>query len=222
MHVRGTGEGGVTVKTAALFSGKDSLYAAYLAEGLGLEVNDLITMITTLGEPSPHLENIEAMKKAAERMRKRLRIVDLRGGEGELLGALRITGASGLVAGDVFVEDHIKWLEGICRRAGIGLVEPLYRRGTLELLKEMLRAGFVVKIIGVDTRLLGEDWLGFTLSEDTLDEFLAGIGKADPLGENGEYHTLVLDCPLYTRRLDVRSSWEVVAGPLKCLRVEVS
>ncbi|MEN3035208.1 MAG: ATP pyrophosphatase [Candidatus Methanosuratincola sp.] len=209
-------------EAAALLSGKDSLFAILQAERIGLCVKELISMVTTFGQPSPHIENLGALKKAAESMRKRLRIVDLRDGEGILVGALRDSGAGALVAGDVFVEDHVKWLEGVCRRAGMGVVEPLYGIRTGTALKEMLDEGFVVKIIGVDTRLLGEEWLGFTLSRENLEEFLGGIGNADPLGENGEYHTLVLDCPLYSRRLEVRSSRAAQAGSLKYLRVEVA
>ncbi|MEN3059821.1 MAG: ATP pyrophosphatase [Candidatus Methanosuratincola petrocarbonis] len=210
------------VEAAALFSGKDSIFAILQAERVGLHVKELISMVTTFGQPSPHMENLLALEKAAESMRKRLTIVDLRGGEGRLVSALRDSGAKVLVAGDVFVEDHVNWLEGVCRKAGMGVIEPLYGIGTKDILQEMLSEGFVVKIIGVDTRLLGDEWLGFTLSRENLDDFLEGIGNADPLGENGEYHTLVLDCPLYSRRLELRSSTVIQAGSLKYLRVEVA
>jgi len=210
------------VEAAALFSGKDSMFAILQAESIGLRVRELISMVTTFGQPSPHVENLRALEKAAKSMSKRLRIVDLREGEGMLVGALKDSGANALVAGDVFVEDHVKWLEGVCRRAGMGVVEPLYGMSTKSALEEMLNEGFVVKIIGVDTRLLGEEWLGFTLSRENLGDFLGGIGNADPLGENGEYHTLVLDCPLYSKRLEVRSSTVLQAGSLKYLKVEVA
>ncbi|MEN3007301.1 MAG: ATP pyrophosphatase [Candidatus Methanosuratincola petrocarbonis] len=210
------------VEAAALFSGKDSIFAMLQAERVGLHVKELISMVTTFGQPSPHMENLLALEKAAESMCKRLTIVDLRGGEGRLVSALRDSGAKVLVAGDVFVEDHVNWLEGVCRKAGMGVIEPLYGIGTKDILQEMLSEGFVVKIIGVDTRLLCDEWLGFTLSRENLDDFLEGIGNADPLGENGEYHTLVLDCPLYSRRLELRSSTVIQAGSLKYLRVEVA
>ncbi|MEJ5292170.1 MAG: hypothetical protein WHS82_01105 [Candidatus Methanosuratincola sp.] len=210
------------VDAAALFSGKDSIFAVLNAERAGLRVKELISMITTFGQPSPHMENIGALSKAAERMRKELTVVDLHEGEEKLVSALKDSGAGALVAGDVFVEDHVRWLEGVCSRAGMVLVEPLYRRSTGTLLREILGEGFVVMIIGVDTSLISERWLGFTLSRETLGDFIAGIGNADPLGENGEYHTLVLDCPLYSRPLEVRSSAEIRSGSLKYLRVEVS
>lgn len=210
------------VEAAALFSGKDSLFAVLQAERIGLRVRGLISMVTTFGQPSPHIENLGALERAAERMRRRLTIVDLREGEGSLVSTLKGLGAGALVAGDVFVEDHVEWLERVCKGAGMGLVEPLYGRKTGDILREMLSEGFVVKLIGVDTRLLGEEWLGFTLSEENLEDFLAGIGNADPLGENGEYHTLVLDCPLYSRRLEVCSSVKIQSGSLKYLRVEVA
>jgi diphthamide synthase (EF-2-diphthine--ammonia ligase) len=49
---------------------------------------------------------------------------------------------------------------------------------------------------------MGERFLGKTLSPALIDE-LEALG-IDPCGENGEYHTLVQNCPLFTRRLDVK------------------
>lgn len=207
---------------AALFSGKDSIYAILKAESAGIHVKELISMITTFKQPSPHMENIGALSKAAERMRKKLTIVDLHKREGELVRVLKESGAEALVAGDVLMEEHVKWLEEVCSKAGMGLIEPLYRESTENLLREMLDEGFIVKIIGVDTKLLDEKWLGFILSEKNLKDFITGIGNADPLGENGEYHTLVLDCPLYSSPLEVRSSVRIQSGSLKYLRVEVA
>ncbi|MEM4658778.1 MAG: hypothetical protein QXX77_10210, partial [Candidatus Methanosuratincola sp.] len=77
------------VEAAALFSGKDSLFAVLQAERIGLRVRGVISMVTTFGQPSPHIENLGALERAAERMRKRLTIVDLREGEENLVGALR-------------------------------------------------------------------------------------------------------------------------------------
>lgn len=209
------------MKGAALFSGKDSLYAIYLAEKSGIEVGELITLLTTFSRPSGHVENLGALGAAARSMRKNHRVVDLHEGDGGLVEAIKEAGVDSLVAGDVFVEDHLKWLEGICRRAGVQLVEPLYGRETAKVLEEMLGAGFVAKLICVDTDVLGEEWLGFELSKGTIHEFLSKAGGIDPLGENGEYHTLVVDCPLYTAPLKVVSSEKLSSGKLRYLRVEV-
>ena len=52
---------------------------------------------------------------------------------------------------------------------------------------------------------LKEEWLGFVISQQTGSSFLSNIGTTDPLGENGEFHTLVLECPLYNRKFRVQA-----------------
>jgi len=185
------------MKGAALFSGKDSLYSIYLAEKLGIPIDYLITFITTFNRPSGHLENINALKKIAEKMNKQLFIIDLKNGVDGFINLLDRMNIDTLVSGDVFIEDHVKWLENICKKLNISIIEPIFHRSSLDILKEMMEEKFKAMIICIDNNILGEEWLGFILSKDTLDYFLSKNRNIDPLGENGEYHTLVLECPLY-------------------------
>ena len=68
---------------------------------------------------------------------------------------------------------------------------------------------------------LGDEWLGFTISKETSAEFLSKIGDADPLGEYGEFHTLVIDCPLYARPFKVESMVKKVAKGIAYLNVSL-
>ena len=209
------------MKAAGLFSGKDSLYAIYLAEKQGAKVEHLISLITTFPQPSPHVENMEALKILAESMKKNLTIVDLHKGEGELVKTLKGLQVDALVAGDVFVEEHVSWLEKVCGRAGISLLEPLFGRNTSDLFHEMFNSGFKAMIIGVDVGYLGEEWLGFTLSSETASKFLSETEGVDPLGENGEYHTMVIECPLYSKPFKIKSSEKLIRENLRYLIVSI-
>ena len=65
------------MNAAALFSGgKDSLYSVLLAERQGVKVPHLLTLLPSLPWPSPHSENIEALKKLAKSMKKSHSIVN--------------------------------------------------------------------------------------------------------------------------------------------------
>lgn len=193
------------MKAVSLFSGgKDSLYALYLAEKQGIMVDDLITLIPSLPWPSPHAENIEALKILAKSMRKHLTIVDFKV-EGAFVEALRSLKVDALVAGDIFVEAHVSFLKDVCSRMGLELFEPLYRRDTSEIFHEIFSLGFKALITGVTLKYLGEEWLGYTISKETSASFLSKIKSVDPLGENGEFHTLVLECPLYKKSFKVKS-----------------
>ena len=210
------------IAAAGLFSGgKDSLYAIYLAEREGIKIEHLICLIPSFPVPSPHAENIEAIKFIAKSMRRKLAIVDLHRGADEFINVLRSLNVDILVAGDVCIEEHKSWLENICKEANVTLLEPLFGRDTTKLFREIFNSGFEAIIIGVDTRYLEEELLGFTLNRETADDFLSRAGCADPLGENGEYHTLVTYCPLYPKPLRIKSAKKVTADNITYLMLSI-
>lgn len=209
------------MKAAALFSGgKDSLYSVQLVEKRGVNVTNLITLLPTLPWPSPHAENIECLKKIAKAMNKQLTIVDARNKEA-LPAAINSLNVDALVAGDINVEEHVTAFEALCNNIGIKLLEPVYGRNTTELFDEIFGLGYEALITGVNLKDLGEKWLGFVISKDTRAEFLSKIGSVDPLGENGEFHTLVLDCPLYSKVFKVVSVEKKSAKGISYLNVSI-
>jgi len=209
------------MKAVGLFSGgKDSLYAVHLTEKQGVTVDHLLSLIPSLPWPSPHAENMEALKILAESMGKRLTIVDFKR-KGAFVEALKSLEVDALVAGDILVEAHVLGLQDVCGKVGLELLEPLYRRDTSELFDEIFGLGFKALITGVNLKYLGEEWLGFTISKETSAEFLSKIGSVDPLGENGEFHTLVLECPLYAKSFKVKSLERKTAKGMAYLNVSI-
>ena len=209
------------MKAVALFSGgKDSLYAVYLAEKQGVTVDHLLTLLPTLPWPSPHAENIEALKILAESMEKQHTIVDFKR-ENAFIEALESLEVDALIAGDINVEAHLAGLKDVCNKTGLELLEPIYGRDTSELFSEIFGLGFKALITGVNLKYLGAEWLGFVISEETGAEFLSKIGDVDPLGENGEFHTLVLECPLYAKPFKVKSVEKKAAKDMAYLNVTI-
>ncbi|WP_430515229.1 diphthine--ammonia ligase [Pyrococcus woesei] len=182
----------------AFFSGgKDGLYALYLAEREGIEVPYLLTLKTSIGL-SPHWENLDALKALAESMGKKLLTFDMRNGSEALAEVISSLNVDYIVAGDIFLEDHLKWVNFLAEKAGLKTLEPLWGRNTLELAKEMLEAGFKYSIIAVDKSKLGKEWLGYTFSSiKDLEIFTSENPTIDPLGEGGEFHTITLSSPLF-------------------------
>ncbi|MFQ5712287.1 MAG: hypothetical protein ACE5GD_11000, partial [Candidatus Geothermarchaeales archaeon] len=116
---------------------------------------------------------------------------------------------SGVIAGDIFVEEHRKWLESICDQVGIKCLEPLWDLDTEKLLREEVRIGLRPMIVGVDTGLIDTSWLGKILNQELVEEFISlakNVGM-DPCGEYGEYHTLVLEGPPLNKVVKVRMKY---------------
>ncbi|NJE01263.1 diphthine--ammonia ligase [Thermococcus sp. JdF3] len=199
------------MKGVAFFSGgKDGLYALHLAEKGGIEVPYLLALKTTIGL-SPHWENLKALKTLAKAMGRKLLAFDMADGSEVLAEFIGSLGVDYLIAGDVLLKDHLKWVELLSEKAGVKPLEPLWRRDTKELAEEILRTGFEYAIIAVKKEKLGKEWLGYTFrSVDDLERFLENNPGIDPIGEFGEFHTVVLASPLFEERfaLEVLSTEE--------------
>lgn len=210
------------MKAAALFSGgKDSLYAMYLAEKQGISVDHLITLLPTLPWPSPHAENIESLKVIAKSMDKNHIIIDFKE-ENRFIEVLKNLEINALVAGDINVEAHLIGLEDVCNITDLELIEPIYGKNTTSLFNIIFNLGFKALITGVNLNYLKEDWLGFIINKENGLSFLSKIGDVDPLGENGEFHTLVLECPLYKRQFKVKAIKRKISKDMAYLNVQIN
>lgn len=106
-------------------------------------------------------------------------------------------GAQACVFGDIDIQPHLEWDRARCAAAGLEPVLPLWGRDRRENVREAVALGYECVIKCLDRDLLPERLLGRALSEAVLDE-MEGCG-VDLCGENGEYHTVVLDGPLFRR-----------------------
>ncbi len=112
------------------------------------------------------------------------------------------------VFGDIKISDQPNWLaqrqwaDHVCEQAGISAYEPLWEDKVETLLQDIFAAGFAAKIISVKADLLSADYLGKMLDENLISDLMKkGI---DPAGEKGEYHTVVLDGPIFIKPLELK------------------
>lgn len=99
------------------------------------------------------------------------------------------------VFGDIDLQAHRDWEEKVCTAAGLTAVLPLWKQDRKTLVLQMLEAGIETMIVSCN-ETMGERFIGEMISPALVDE-LEALG-IDVCGENGEYHTLVLDCPLFS------------------------
>ena len=126
----------------------------------------------------------------------------------EALRRLLPRGISGIVFGDIHLQHCLEWAEKICGELGLRLVEPLWGRNPEEILLEFIDSGFEAIIVSAQANLLGEEWIGRKLDMEFLKD-LRAYKHIDLCGENGEYHTLVVDGPLFKKKIKILESRKV-------------
>ena len=103
-----------------------------------------------------------------------------------------------MVFGDIDLQQHRDWEEMVCAKAQLEAMLPIWKRNRAALVQQMLDEGIEAMIVSCNTQM-GERFLGKTLSADLVSE-LETLG-VDACGENGEYHTVVINCPLFKKRI---------------------
>jgi diphthine-ammonia ligase len=104
------------------------------------------------------------------------------------------------IFGDIDLQPHRDWEEKVCANAGLTAVLPIWQRDRKQLVLEMLDRGIETMIVSCN-ETMGKEFIGQTITPSLITK-LEEIG-VDPCGENGEYHTLVLNCPLFEKKLGV-------------------
>ena len=201
--------------------GKDCCLACYRAMKSGLDVRYLASIITKrTGRLWPHLLSPETLEMQAKAMGIPLvqwwtNVADYNAEYKKMLLGFKEEGITGGVFGDVNVgngqgSEHKQWIESVCRPVGITPHLPLWDEGRESLLKELIDAGFEIIIIAADDKLLGKSWLGQKMDTGMLSEFKVRH-QLSPTGEVGYYHTLVVDGPIFKKRLQILKTADVYA-----------
>ena len=200
------------MKIGALISGgKDSLAAAYKAS----KENKLVCLIAIKSKNPEsymfHIPNIDLVSVQSEAMEIPLVSYDTDGIKEEelkdLKSAIEIAKEKykieGLVSGAVASNYQKERVDKICDELKLKSIAPLWQINAELYVREVLR-DFEVIITGVASDGLGEEDLGkrYDLA------FIEKIKKLNVnlVGEGGEFETLVLNCPLFKKKIEIKEA----------------
>ena len=199
----------ILMKVAALFTGgKDSMFAIYIAQQFGWDITHLITLHPEKSDSwMYHSLNIHLTEYLAEAIDIPL-IKRKTNGEKEkeledLKNILHPLPIDGVISGALASEYQRTRIEQICHQLHIRSFTPLWHKNQELLLRDQLKAGFEIIIVGVFAHGLDQSWLGASLNQESLNDFLQITRKysINAAGEGGEYETLVVNGPLFTKQL---------------------
>jgi diphthine-ammonia ligase len=194
-------------RAAVSWSGGKDSYLALHRSRASYDVVALITMFDEAGTRS-RSHGLRPQILEAQAHRLGLPICKGRGSwatyEDGYLNALeeaKAIGISHVIFGDIMYDANREFPERVCAARGLTAVEPLWGEPTDRLYREFVLTGADARIVTVRENVLDQSWLGRRLTLDLL----AGLetAGADPCGEHGEYHTVVIDAPAFSSPINL-------------------
>lgn len=215
---------------ALLSGGKDSVCAVETVRGFGWDV--VAALVLRPAEDDAwmfHTPALDAVRGVAECLGLPLVEAPVRTGQTEevedLEAAIRLAKErfqlDGLVSGALASEYQRTRIDAIGHRVGLRTFAPLWHKEPRGYLASLVAGGWDVRF----SRTAGEGvpaaWVGQQLDAARVAAMARHPARPHVAGEGGEYETLVLDAPCYSRRLIVdqarveagasRATWHVEA-----------
>lgn len=188
--------------------GKDSSLALYHAMQTGTVIG-LIVMLEEQGQRSrSHAMPLEIIRAQADAVALPVYMTSSSWADYEtkfiaLLNQAQQHGAEVLVTGDLDMPEHGCWHDRVTQQVGLKLGMPLWLRPHREVVEEFINLGFRSVLVTVNLKLgMQVEDLGKILTLEYIQELEdRGI---DPCGEGGEFHTTVIDGPIFNKAIPVR------------------
>ena len=190
--------------------GKDACYAFWLSKQKGATPAALFTMLDESGEHTSahglHRDVIEAQARlmgvpvlfrAVPRGHYEQNLKDV------INESRQSMGVSSIVFGDIDLDAHKVWYERICSDTEITPCFPLWHHPRQKLLNNLFEAGLKTMIVSVQHEKMDRRFLGEIMTPALANE-IHSLGIC-PTGEDGEFHSLVLDAPCFSSPLSVRT-----------------
>jgi uncharacterized protein (TIGR00290 family) len=150
---------------------------------------DLIGIPLVQKEVSPDMKKYEEEFKAA--------VIELKGNE-----------IKNMVFGDIYLEEHENWIERVCNDLKINALEPLWQNSPEKIIDEFIGLGFKAIIVSCKADIMGKEFLGRLIDRNLIDELKSR--NICPCGEKGEFHTLVVDGPIFRKPIEVLEAQPII------------
>lgn len=207
--------------------GKDGCLALYRTLKAGKKVECLVSMVSEKYERNhAHGLRLEILEHQAKALGIPLVLVNSGDDyERSLIEALsdlkQDKGVDEIVFGSLYAQEDRKWNEEVTVKAGLSPSFPVWisEGESSQLLKEFITLGFSAVICRASDKVFDPSWAGRMLDW----EFYKDIHRMKGccvMGEAGEYHTFVLDGPIFSKKIHIVQSGVVLNSGLWSLDIE--
>ena len=198
--------------------GKDCCLACHRALASGLKVRYLANTVTEDGQRScshglsANIIQIQSQAIGIPLVQCRTTPDTYEAEFKNMLRSFKQEGIDGGIFGDIDFNEHREWIERVCQEVAIIPHLPLWGESQYKLLKAFVTLGFEAIVIAARTDFFGEEVLGRKIDSDFIKQ-LAKLKETEEItlcGEAGEYHTLVIDGPLFQKRVEITEARKVL------------
>lgn len=213
------------MKLASFYSGgKDSTYSIYLSIQKGYSVECLLTLYPEYEDSMLfHFPNTWITRLQSEIMN--IPIIDLPIPQNNLDIEIKHLDKivklaktkyeiDGVVHGGIGSNFQRKIFNEVCKKNDLVLFSPLWQINQYAYMYKLLLNNFVIILVGVSAMGLDDTWLGTVIDHNSLKKLIQLSNKNgfNIAFEGGEAETLVIDCPLFKKKLEIASSVSVWDG----------
>jgi uncharacterized protein (TIGR00290 family) len=193
--------------------GKDCALSLFMARQSGFEVAGLVTFIPAGSDFRAHpLIVIEKQAEALNLPWTKI-VVEKpyeRFYELSLEKVKRIYDIEYLITGDIdFIGSFsTNYMEDRCHAVGLNIFNPVWQKSRDEIWELLFENNFEIIFSFSKANLLSAEWIGKSITKEIFTEFknIAGANGIDLCGENGEFHSIVINSPYFQKRLILKSS----------------
>ena len=197
--------------------GKESCFACYKAILEGFEVSHLLNFVSKDERCMYHGLDSKLMVAQSQAIgipliQREVTWDTYEGAFKAVMIELKQMGVKGSVFGDIDVQEHKDWVDRVCSEVGITSIEPLWGLNPEQILTDFIDGGFEAIVVNTKADIFGEEWLGRKVDRSFFEDLrkLHSKHNVHICGEWGEYHTLVLDGPIFKRRIKILDSKRVL------------
>lgn len=200
---------------ASWSGGKESCLACFNAIASGLKVSHLLNMVTMDAKKSmTHGISSELLAMQSKAIgipiiQQKTTWSNYEQDFKKVIPDLKKEGVEGGVFGDIDIQEHRDWVDSICNDLNIKPILPLWGKSRRKLLDDFITAGFEAIVVAAKAEIFGKDFVGSRVDEKFI-VYLEKLQGVDICGEAGEYHTFVLNGPIFKKSLKILDSSKVL------------
>jgi diphthine-ammonia ligase len=120
----------------------------------------------------------------------------------------RGAGIEGAVFGHIGMHENL--VQRMCSDMDIEVIMPLWNHDSEQIVMDVIDAGFEAIVVSTKATLLGSEWLGRTIEKEFVAQLRDFNSAIDVCGEFGEFHSLVVDGPLFKNRIEIGDSERIL------------